>query len=129
MHIECNTVVDYLNQQRKQPRPATKGITLFRNGQSQICLGIGKGTKMVHFKLEESLSRIYSNFIDDGKCTIELKLAGGSICNIIISKASPNHLSELIKILNIIDQQPDRANEIDLRNFDGENDNESDGEE
>ncbi|KAN0001032.1 hypothetical protein ACTFIZ_001489 [Dictyostelium cf. discoideum] len=130
MHIECNTVVDYLNQQRKQARPATKGITLFRNGQSQICLGIGKGTKMVHFKLEESLSKIYSGFINDGKCTIELKLAGGSICNIIISKASPNHLNELIKILNIIDQQPDRANEIDLRNLDdGENGNESDGEE
>ncbi|KAN0041747.1 hypothetical protein ACTFIV_004293 [Dictyostelium citrinum] len=121
MHIECNTVVDYLFQQRKQARPATKGITLFRNGQLQICLGIGKGTKMAHFKLEESLSKVYSSFIDDGKCTIELKLAGGSSCNIIISKANPAHLNELVKILNIIDQQPDRAHEIDLnRNLDGE---------
>ncbi|KAN0048082.1 hypothetical protein ACTA71_002474 [Dictyostelium dimigraforme] len=131
MHIECNTVVDYLTLQRKQGRPANKGITLFRNGQSQICLGIGKGKKMVHFKLEESLSKIYSNFINDGKCTIELKLAGGSTCNVLISKANPNHLNELINILNIIDQQPERANEIDLGKLDGENgdDCESDGEE
>ncbi|KAK5580743.1 hypothetical protein RB653_000767 [Dictyostelium firmibasis] len=126
MHIECNTVVDYLFQQRKQGRPGAQGITLFRNGQLQICLGIGKGSKMVHFKLEESLSKVYSGFINDGKCTIELKLAGGSTCNIIISKANPNHLNELVKILNIIDQQPDRAHEIDLRkNLDGENDEDS----
>ncbi|EGC31132.1 hypothetical protein DICPUDRAFT_157047 [Dictyostelium purpureum] len=124
MYIKCNTNVNYLFQ--KTTRASTQGISLYRNQQSQICLAIGKEGKkgVTSFKLEESLSKIYSDYVSDGKCTIELKLAGGSCTNILISKANPDELLNFLSILNIIMITPERSFEIDLGNQSNEEEEE-----
>ncbi|KYR01921.1 hypothetical protein DLAC_00710 [Tieghemostelium lacteum] len=119
MHIECSSLVDYINQQRKPTRKNNNGILLFRNSQSQLCIAIGKTLSKkpapTVFKLEESISKLYINNIQDGKCTIELKLIGGSHANLFISDVKEmDKFESLIDILKIVINNPEKTYKIDL---------------
>eukprot|EP01132_Coremiostelium_polycephalum_P004890 gene4890-6098_t len=118
MHIPCQSIIDYVNQQRKPTRASSTGVSLIRDNQSQICLAIGKLDTMKKnatvFKLEESLTKVYSRFVNEGKCTIELQLTGGSITNILISKAEIEPLKQLVTILEMILNDPESTADLEL---------------
>eukprot|EP01133_Synstelium_polycarpum_P007308 gene7308-8504_t len=107
-HIDCHVTVDHLVQQRKNNRPSTKGIDISRDpATSQICLIVCSTAKTpVTFKLEEGLSKIYTNFMKEGKCTLEVRLAGGGIANVLISQAEIDKMPRLYDILMCILQKP-----------------------
>ncbi|EFA82129.1 hypothetical protein PPL_05034 [Heterostelium album PN500] len=112
MDIECQTKVDYLQQARKTTRPSTKGLTVYKE-RGSVILQINNSAK-TSFNLEESLSKYYASFIHEGKMTLEMVLPGGTFCNILISKASPELLTKLYSILKVVLESPQDIIDLDL---------------
>ncbi|GAM29180.1 hypothetical protein SAMD00019534_123560 [Acytostelium subglobosum LB1] len=112
--IICQVVVDYLQQQRKATRPSKKGVILRRDEKTQqIVLELPKSTPTI-FNLEECVSKIYTNFVNDGKCTIELLLPGGTYANVLISNAKPEELKRLVDIVKSILVSPQDLYDMSL---------------
>ncbi|EGG18400.1 hypothetical protein DFA_03894 [Cavenderia fasciculata] len=112
IEVECNTVVDFLQQQRKSTKPNTKGFILKRDPNTlQICMVVGQHV----FKIEESLSKIYSGMVNQGKCTLELRMSGGTTANVLISNANVEKLQSVVQILNSILEAPQNSLDIDLQ--------------
>ncbi|KAF2072973.1 hypothetical protein CYY_005713 [Polysphondylium violaceum] len=115
MHIQCQTVVDHVIQARKSTRPNKKGFMLFRDGRGMICLAIGdeKTANPTIFKLEnKGIGKIYSAFVGEGKCSLELNLPGGGKANVLISGGEPSELKHFTEICQTILQFPEKAHEL-----------------
>eukprot|EP01119_Soliformovum_irregulare_P000429 TRINITY_DN10296_c0_g1_i1.p1 TRINITY_DN10296_c0_g1~~TRINITY_DN10296_c0_g1_i1.p1 ORF type:complete len:141 (-),score=30.87 TRINITY_DN10296_c0_g1_i1:27-449(-) len=109
--VTADIKLDYLVEKRKSGRTSKQVVlTLSRDEWGNIVLILNR-SKKVSYKLEDNITRLYTENLVQGKITIELTHPQMMI---FISNAEKFSLIEFTKILKQIHEHPEECDGIEL---------------